>query len=100
MCMFLFFGNLHSDVDEKLLYDTFSDLGIIVTNPKIKKDLETGNSCGFGFISYDSFEASDAAIKLMNGQYLCNRLISVSYAYKKGTNGASWHPFREDPGSH
>lgn len=83
----LFIGNLDPDVDEKLFYDTFSAFGVIVTNPKIMRDPETGNSRGFGFISYDSFEASDAAIEAMNGQYLCNRQITVSYAYKKDTKG-------------
>ncbi|KAK9113154.1 hypothetical protein Scep_020673 [Stephania cephalantha] len=83
----LFVGNLDPDVDEKLLYDTFSAFGAIVTNPKIMRDPETGNSRGFGFISYDSFETSDAAIEAMNGQYLCNRQITVSYAYKKDTKG-------------
>ncbi|GLT96708.1 hypothetical protein SLE2022_143130 [Rubroshorea leprosula] len=83
----LFIGNLDPDVDEKLLYDTFSAFGVIVANPKIMRDPETGNSRGFGFISYDSFEASDAAIEAMNGQYLCNRQITVSYAYKKDTKG-------------
>ncbi|KAI3946132.1 hypothetical protein MKX01_024888 [Papaver californicum] len=83
----LFVGNLDSDVDEKLLYDTFSAFGVIVTNPKIMRDPETGNSRGFGFISYDSFDTSDAAIEAMNGQYLCNRQITVSYAYKKDTKG-------------
>ncbi|KAK9080360.1 hypothetical protein SSX86_000118 [Deinandra increscens subsp. villosa] len=83
----LFVGNLDPDVDEKLLYDTFSAFGVIVTNPKIMRDPETGNSRGFGFISYDSFDASDAAIESMNGQYLCNRQITVSYAYKKDTKG-------------
>lgn len=28
------------------------------------RDPETGNSRGFGFISYDSFDASDAAIEV------------------------------------
>ncbi|CAA7022174.1 unnamed protein product [Microthlaspi erraticum] len=83
----LFIGNLDPDVDEKLLYDTFSAFGVIASNPKIMHDPDTGNSRGFGFISYDSFEASDAAIEAMTGQYLCNRQITVSYAYKKDTKG-------------
>ncbi|CAH2051324.1 unnamed protein product [Thlaspi arvense] len=83
----LFIGNLDPDVDEKLLYDTFSAFGVIASNPKIMRDPDTGNSRGFGFISYDSFEASDAAIEAMTGQYLCNRQITVSYAYKKDTKG-------------
>lgn len=32
---------------------------------QIMRDPETGNSRGFGFISYDSFEASDAAIEVI-----------------------------------
>lgn len=47
------------------------------------RDPDTGNSKGFAFINYASFEASDAAIDAMNGQYLCNRAISISYAFKK-----------------
>lgn len=83
----LFIGNLDPDVDEKLLYDTFSAFGVIIATPKIMRDPDTGNSRGFGFVSYDCFEAADAAIEAMNGQYLCNRSISVSYAFKKDTKG-------------
>ncbi|WIA17243.1 hypothetical protein OEZ85_014116 [Tetradesmus obliquus] len=83
----LFIGNLDPEVDEKLLYDTFSAFGVIINTPKLMRDPDTGNSKGFGFVSYDCFEASDAAIEAMNGQYLCNRQITVSYAYKKDTKG-------------
>ena len=51
------------------------------------RDAESGNSKGFAFVNYGSFEASDAAIEAMNGQYLCNRPISVSYAFKKDSKG-------------
>jgi splicing factor 3B subunit 4 len=71
----------------QLLYDTFSAFGVIVATPKIMRDPDTGNSKGFGFVSYDSFEAADAAIEAMNGQYLSGRQITVSYAYKKDTKG-------------
>ena len=57
----------------QLLYDTFNAFGVIVQTPKIMRDPETGLSRGFGFVSYDSFEASDASIEAMNGQFLCNR---------------------------
>lgn len=82
----LFVGNLDPDVDEKKLYDTFSSFGAILTT-KIMRDPETGESRGFGFISYDSFEASDLALFQMNGQFLCNRPVHVSYAFKKDTKG-------------
>ncbi|OQR72478.1 hypothetical protein BIW11_03770, partial [Tropilaelaps mercedesae] len=83
----IFIGNLDTEVDEKLLYDTFSAFGVILQTPKIMRDPETGNSKGFAFINFASFEASDAAIDAMNGQYLCNRAISLSYAFKKDTKG-------------
>lgn len=51
------------------------------------RDPESGNSKGFAFINFASFEASDASIEAMNGQYLCNRPISVSYAFKKDSRG-------------
>ncbi|KAJ8878588.1 hypothetical protein PR048_019169 [Dryococelus australis] len=83
----IFIGNLDPEVDEKLLYDTFSAFGVILQTPKIMRDPETGNSKGFAFINFASFDASDAAIEAMNGQYLCNRPISVSYAFKKDAKG-------------
>ena len=70
-------GNLAPEVDEKMLYDTFSAFGPLAQQPKVMRDLDSGASKGFGFVSFDSFEASDAAIEAMNGQFLCNRPITV-----------------------
>eukprot|EP00824_Muranothrix_gubernata_P007957 TRINITY_DN2016_c5_g1_i1.p2 TRINITY_DN2016_c5_g1~~TRINITY_DN2016_c5_g1_i1.p2 ORF type:complete len:332 (-),score=69.59 TRINITY_DN2016_c5_g1_i1:37-978(-) len=83
----LFIGNLDPDVDEKLLYDTFSAFGVIISTPKVMRDPTTGTHKGFGFVSFDAFEASDAAIDAMDGQWLCGRQINVSYAYKKDMKG-------------
>ncbi len=79
----LFIGNLDPEnVDEKILYDTFSTFGTIIKPPKIMRDDLTNQSKGFGFLSFDSFEASDMAIECMHSQYLCNRQIVVQYAFK------------------
>lgn len=45
------------------------------------------SSCLFFFSPSLRFEASDKAIDGMHNQYLCNRQISVQYAYKKDTRG-------------
>lgn len=54
---------------------------------QIMRDPDTGNSKGFAFINFASFEAADAAIEAMNGQYLCNRAITISFAFKKDSKG-------------
>lgn len=82
----LFVGNLDPLVNEKVLYDTFSVFGMLVAPPKIARD-DNGQSKCFGFISFDSFEAADAAIEGMNNQFLMNKSITVSYAFKKDGKG-------------
>ncbi|CAO3569811.1 unnamed protein product [Mortierella alpina] len=83
----LFIGNLAPDADETLLRDTFSAFGTIMGHAKVARDLETGQSKGYGFVSFDNFESSDAAIDAMNGQILANKPITVGYAYKKDGKG-------------
>ena len=51
------------------------------------RDPDTGNSKGYAFINFASFDASDAALEAMNGQHLCNRPITISYAFKKDAKG-------------
>lgn len=82
----LFIGNLDPEVDEKMLYETFSNFGLIIST-KITRDMEEGVSKGYGFVSYDNFESSDLAIAQMNGQYFSGRQINVQYALKKDTKG-------------
>ncbi|KAF3920556.1 Nucleolin [Dactylellina cionopaga] len=82
----LFIGNLDSMVDEKTLYDTFMTFGTITAPPKIARD-ENGISRGFGFVQFDSFESSDKAMDSMQGQFLMNKEITVSYAFKKDGKG-------------
>ena len=51
------------------------------------RDPESGNSKGYAFINFANFDGSDTALEAMNGQYLCNRPITVSYAFKKDAKG-------------
>merc|ERR1711904_528568 len=82
----IFVGNLDQVIDEKVLFETFSSFGTITDTPKLIKDVTNTNK-GHGFISFANFEAADAAIDAMNGQYLMNRRITVQYAYKKDLPG-------------
>ncbi|KAJ8908395.1 hypothetical protein NDN08_005104 [Rhodosorus marinus] len=87
----IFIGNLDPDVDEKTLHDTFSAFGLIIETPHIMRDPETGNSQGYGFVKFNSFEASDAAIEAMNGGFIMNRSIVVQYAFKKDGHNKERH---------
>ncbi|WBW71291.1 U2 snRNP-associated RNA-binding protein Sap49 [Schizosaccharomyces osmophilus] len=82
----LFIGNLDPLVDERVLYDTFSALGQLIKTPQVVRD-DSGRSKGFGFVNFDSFETADAAIEAMNNQFLMNKPITVSYAYKREGKG-------------
>ncbi|KAI5117250.1 hypothetical protein M0805_006413 [Coniferiporia weirii] len=83
----LFVGNLDENVDERLLYDTFSAFGMLATTAKVARDPTTGKSKGYGFVSYTDFESADAAIESMNGQFLMNKAATVQYAFKKDGKG-------------
>lgn len=87
----LFVGNLDPAVDERLLYETFCQFGGILGAPRVGRDPETGESKNYGFVSFDSFEASDAAIQSLNNQYLLNRPMSVMYALKKDAKHGERH---------
>ncbi|KAF2811167.1 RNA-binding domain-containing protein [Mytilinidion resinicola] len=82
----LFVGNLDPMVDEKVLLDTFGRFGPLMQPPKVARD-DSNLSKGYGFVSFADFDASDAAIQNMHGQYLMNKEISVQYAYKKDGKG-------------
>lgn len=82
----LFIGNLDTMADEKVLYETFSRFGTLLSVPKIARD-DANLSKGYGFVSYSNFESSDQAIEHMHGQYMMNKEITVQYAYKKDGKG-------------
>ena len=56
----------------------FSHVLTFCTSSQIMRDPETGNSRGFGFVSYDSFEASDAAIEVLSVLFP-HLLLDVTY---------------------
>lgn len=82
----LFVGNLDPMVDEKILYDTFSRFGPLLSLPKVARE-DNGASKGFGFVSFADFESSDAAVNDLHGQYILSKEVSVQYAFKKDGKG-------------
>ncbi|KNC47328.1 spliceosomal protein on the X [Thecamonas trahens ATCC 50062] len=79
----LYVGGLSPEVDEAALGGTFSAFGALARPVNVARNPETGEPRGFGFVSFDSFEAADRAIAEMDGQFLCGAQIRVQYAFKK-----------------
>jgi hypothetical protein len=75
----LFIGNLDPEIDEKLLYDTFSAFGVILQTPKIMRDPDTGNSKGYilfsilGFSFFLHFRIRFHQLFFLRGSRCCAR---------------------------
>jgi polyadenylate-binding protein len=83
----IFIKNLDKSIDNKILYDTFSSFGNILSC-KISTD-EAGNSKGFGFVHYETGEAAEQAINLCNGKLLNGKKIFVGLFVAKKERQAS-----------
>ncbi|EOY07849.1 RNA-binding family protein isoform 2 [Theobroma cacao] len=75
----VYVGNLSWGVDDLALETLFSEQGKVV-EAKVVYDRESGRSRGFGFVTYNSAEEVDSAIKSLNGVDLDGRPIRVSVA--------------------
>ena len=79
--MKIFVGNLNFSVDNEQLSEFFSQYGT-VTDVRLIKDRETGRAKGFGFISFETEEMMEQALKA-DGQELLGRNLRVSKALEK-----------------
>lgn len=78
----IYVGNLPYRITEEELQTAFAVFGAIEKIDLII-DRYTGNSKGFGFISFDSQAAAQEAIKNMDGKELKGRKLKVSIAREK-----------------
>ena len=72
-----------------MLYDTFSNLGNILSC-KIEYD-EKGHSRGFGYVHYETEEAAETANKQVNGKMLMEKIVFVG-SHRRAAE-------RDEPGS-
>ncbi|KAE8731578.1 31 kDa ribonucleoprotein [Hibiscus syriacus] len=75
----VYVGNLSWGVDDTTLENLFSEQGSVV-EAKVVYDRESGRSRGFGFVTYNSAEEVDRAIRSLNGSDLDGRPIRVTVA--------------------
>ncbi|CAI9111792.1 OLC1v1012111C2 [Oldenlandia corymbosa var. corymbosa] len=79
----IFVGGLSYQTSEDTLRQTFEKYGQVY-EARIILDRETGNSRGFGFVTFENSEAARSAIMALDGQDLDGRRLKVSHAHDRG----------------
>jgi RNA recognition motif-containing protein len=75
----LYVGNLSYDTTEDGLRTAFAKAGTVVAVDMIK-DRDTGRMKGFAFVTMNSNEEAQEAIKILNEKVLDDRTIKVNVA--------------------
>jgi RNA recognition motif-containing protein len=75
----LYVGNLSYDTTEDSLRNTFAKAGTVVS-VDIIKDRDSGRMKGFAFVTMNSDEDAQNAIKILNEKMLDDRAIKVNVA--------------------
>ncbi|KAH9249446.1 hypothetical protein BASA81_012808 [Batrachochytrium salamandrivorans] len=77
----VFCKNLDPSIDNKALYDTFSLFGDILSCKVVTG--RDGQSCGYGFVHFETTEAADEAIDKINGMLIADREVFVGRFVKR-----------------
>ncbi|XP_071733287.1 polyadenylate-binding protein 2-like [Rutidosis leptorrhynchoides] len=83
----IFIKNLDKSIDNKALHDTFSSFGSILSC-KIATD-GTGQSKGYGFVQFETEEASQNAIDKLNGMLINDKQVYVGHFLRKQERDSS-----------
>jgi len=75
----LFVGNLSFNATQEQLQDLFGAHGT-VEQIEVIKDKFSGRPRGFGFVTMETKEGAEAAIKALHGQELDGRALTVNEA--------------------
>ncbi|CAO3704016.1 unnamed protein product [Rhizopus stolonifer] len=74
--------NLHPNVDNKSLYDTFSRWGN-VTFCRVLSKISNGSIHYYGYVNYDTYAAAERAISFVNGKMLFGKEVQAAHQVSK-----------------
>ncbi|KAF9651021.1 RNA-binding domain-containing protein, partial [Thelephora ganbajun] len=81
----IFVGNLSWAVDNDRLSQEFADCGEVVS-ARVQLDRNTGRSRGFGYVTFATTEAVDAAIALNGAKEIDGRILNLDKSTDGGAN--------------
>lgn len=81
----IFVGNLSWAVDNDRLSQEFADCGEVIS-ARVQLDRNTGKSRGFGYITFATTEAVNAAIALNGNKEIDGRTLNLDKAVEHGPN--------------
>jgi cold-inducible RNA-binding protein len=79
----LYVGNLAFDATDDALRELFSAKGIRISSAKVIRDMNTGQSRGFGFVELEGGEDCEKAIAQLAGTSLGGRTLQINEARAK-----------------
>nr|XP_014342965.1 PREDICTED: RNA-binding protein 39-like isoform X2 [Latimeria chalumnae] len=89
--MRLYVGSLHFNITEEMLRGIFEPFGRI-ESIQLMKDLDTGRSKGYGFLTFSDSECARRALEQLNGFELAGRPMKVGHVTERadGTGDVSF----------
>ena len=85
--MRLFVGNLSWSVDGDVLRELFAQAGNVV-DARVIKERDSGRSRGFGFVTFETEEGAESAIRDFHGHELNGRPLRIDRALERQASPA------------
>lgn len=89
--MRLFVGNLSWSVDGDTLRELFAQAGNVV-DARVIKERDSGRSRGFGFVTFETEEGAENAIRDFHGKELNGRPLRIDKAIERQDSSKSSPP--------
>ncbi|KAM0891798.1 hypothetical protein ACQ4PT_026178 [Festuca glaucescens] len=79
----VYVGNLPGSIDNERLKLTFQHAGVVLIS-KVIYDRETGQSRGFGYVTMNSVEEAETAVRMYDGSMVYGRPLTVNITTPRG----------------